>query len=425
MKKVLIMTFHFIKKETIGSIRLRGVAKYLPDFGWEPIILTPQSGSISNTESYCKVIETQYDDIATIWKARLGFKTQSTVKKQLGKPTCKNNKLFIDYILKVWEEIFAYPDANIGWYKHAVKAGEKLLAEGKCDAILSSSNPPTCHLVAKKLKDRFGTPWVADFRDLWTQNHYNEHLLLRKVFEKRLEHKTISNADLLATISNPLADTLKQCYRDKKVHTIVNGFDPDLQNPGAGVSDKFMIVYTGVLYQGKRDPEPLFQSISELIKSGKICSNDIEIQFYGTDDEWLFNDIKKYNLGKVIRVHGPISRKESIHEQRKAQVLLLLTWNHPMEKGVYTGKLFDYLAAQRPVLAMGIPGSVIEELLDETQAGVYVSSIEELKNAILSYYQEYKLTGKVSYKGNLVEIEKYSHREMARKFAEVLDSIIE
>lgn len=425
MKKVLIMTFHFIKKETIGSIRLRGVAKYLPDFGWEPIILTPQSGSISNTESYCKVIETQYDDIATIWKARLGFKTQSTVKKQLGKPTCKNNKLFIDYILKVWEEIFAYPDANIGWYKHAVKAGEKLLAEGKCDAILSSSNPPTCHLVAKKLKDRFGTPWVADFRDLWTQNHYNEHLLLRKVFEKRLEHKTISNADLLATISNPLADTLKQCYRDKKVHTIVNGFDPDLQNPGAGVSDKFMIVYTGVLYQGKRDPEPLFQSISELIKSGKICSNDIEIQFYGTDDEWLFNDIKKYNLGKVIRVHGPISRKESIHEQRKAQVLLLLTWNHPMEKGVYTGKLFDYLAAQRPVLAMGIPGSVIEELLDETQAGVYVSSIEELKNAILSYYQEYKLTGKVSYKGNPVETEKYSHREMARKFAEVLDSIIE
>jgi hypothetical protein len=69
----------------------------------------------------------------------------------------------------------------------------------------------------------------------------------------------------------------------------------------------------------------------------------------------------------MFMVH--ISREESIHEQRKAQVLLLLTWNHPAEKGVYTGKLFDYLAAQRPVLAMGIPGSVIEELLDETQAG--------------------------------------------------------
>ena len=84
---------------------------------------------------------------------------------------------------------------------------------------------------------------------------------------------------------------------------------------------------------------------------------------------------------------------------------MFLTWNHPDEKGVYTGKLFDYLAAQRLVLAMGIPGSVIEELLDKTQSCLYVSSIEELKSAILSYYQEYKLTGKVAYKGNPVEIE--------------------
>lgn len=425
MKKILVITFHFLRKEAIGSIRLRGLAKYLPEFGWKPIILTPQSERISNMESSCKVIETQFDEITTIWKRRLGFKTQSTVKRQLGKPTCKNNKLLIDYALKVWEEIFAYPDVTIGWYKHAVEAGKRLLEEGEYDAILSSSNPATCHLVAKELNDTFGIPWVADFRDLWTQNHYNEHFLLRNVLEKRLEHKTISNADLLTTVSSPLAVMLKQFHRDKKVHTIINGFDPNQLNPGANVSDKFTIVYTGVLYQGKRDPEPLFQAISELVQSDRICSSDIEVQFYGTNDEWLINDIKKHKLEKIISVYGPISREESIDEQRKAQILLLLTWNHPDEKGVYTGKLFDYLTAQRPVLAMGIPGSVIEELLDETQAGLYVSSIEELKSAILSYYHEYKLTGKVSYKGNPVEIDKYSHREMARKFAEVLDGISE
>jgi glycosyltransferase involved in cell wall biosynthesis len=422
VKKVLIITFHFIKKETIGSIRLHGVAKYLPDFGWEPTILTSR-GEISNIESQYKIIETQYADITTIWKQRLGYDTRDSVKKQLGIPIYKNKKLILDYVLKVWEEIFSYPDGRIGWHNYAVKAGEKLLAEGEYDAILSSSKPETCHLVAKKLKDNFDIPWVADFRDLWTQNHYNDRFLLRRFFEKRLECFIISNADVLTTVSNPLATMLKQFHRDKKVHTIVNGFDPDQLNPGEKVLDKFAIVYTGVLYQGKRDPEPLFQAISELIKSGKICLCDIEIQFYGTDDEWLFYDIKKYNLEKVVNVNGPISREESIHKQKIAQVLLLLTWIHPMEKGVYTGKLFDYLAAQRPVLAMGIPGSVIGELLDETQAGVYVSSIEELKNAILSYYQEYKLTGKVSYKGNPVEIEKYSHREMTRKFAEVLDII--
>ncbi len=421
MKNVLIITYHFNKKETIGSIRMRGIAKYLPEYGWNPTILTPQLES--EPECRYNIIETNYDDITTIWKKRLGFKTQDTVKMQLGKPTYKNKKSFIDYVLKIWDEIFAYPDINIGWCKHAVKSGEKLLKEGKYNAILSSSNPATCHLVANKLKTLFGIPWVADFRDLWSQNHYSEHFTLRKILEKRLETTTISAADILTTVSQPLAIKLRENHRKKQVNTIMNGFDPEFKNPGTKTTEKFTIVYTGALYQGKRDPEPLFQATSELINSGKISSSDIEILFFGTDDDWLFNDIRKYNLEKVIKVCGPILREESILQQRKAQVLLLLTWNHPAEKGVYTGKLFDYLAARRPILALGIPGSVIEELLKNTKAGTYVSCVEELKIAILSYYQEYKLTGKVAYKGNLTEIDKYSHREMARKFAGVLDSI--
>lgn len=421
MKNVLIITYHFNKKETIGSIRMRGIAKYLPEYGWNPTILTPQLES--EPECRYNIIETNYDDITTIWKKRLGFKTQDTVKMQLGKPTYKNKKSFIDYVLKIWDEIFAYPDTNIGWYKHAVKSGEKLLKEGKYNAILSSSNPATCHLVANKLKTLFGIPWVADFRDLWSQNHYSEHFTLRKILEKRLETTTISAADILTTVSQPLAIKLRENHRKKQVNTIMNGFDPEFKNPGTKTTEKFTIVYTGALYQGKRDPEPLFQATSELINSGKISSSDIEILFFGTDDDWLFNDIRKYNLEKVIKVCGPISREESILQQRKAQVLLLLTWNHPAEKGVYTGKLFDYLAAQRPILAIGIPGSVIEELFKSTKVGTYVSCVEELKIAILSYYQEYKLTGKVAYKGNLTEIDKYSHREMARQFAKVLESI--
>jgi hypothetical protein len=277
--------------------------------------------------------------------------------------------------------------------------------------------------VANKLKTLFGIPWVADFRDLWTQNHYSEHFILRKILEKRLETTTISAADILTTVSQPLAIKLRENHRKKQVNTIMNGFDPEFKNPGTKTTEKFTIVYTGALYQGKRDPEPLFQATSELINSGKISSSDIEILFYGTDDDWLFNDIKKYKLENVINVCGPILREESIFQQRKAQVLLLLTWNHPGEKGVYTGKLFDYLAAQRPILAIGIPGSVIEELFKSTKVGTYVSCVEELKIAILSYYQEYKLTGKVAYKGNLTEIDKYSHREMARQFAKVLESI--
>ena len=240
MKNVLIITYYFNNKESIGSIRMRGIAKYIPEFGWTPTILTPQVDRTSETEFRYNVIETNYDDITTIWKKRLGFKTQDSVKSQLGIPIYKNKKSMIDYVLKVWEEIFAYPDANIGWYKHAVKAGKRMLAEGKCDAILSSSYPVTCHLVAKELKENFGIPWVADFRDLWTQNHYSEHFMLRKVLEKRLETATISVADVLTTVSEPLAITFREFHQNKQVETILNGFDPEQKNPGTETSKNLL-----------------------------------------------------------------------------------------------------------------------------------------------------------------------------------------
>lgn len=421
MKMVLVITFHFLKKEAIGSIRLRGLANHLPDFGWKPIILTPQSERISNTESSCKIIETQYEDITTIWKKWLGFNTQKTVKKQLGMPTLKNRNLLIDYVLKAWQEIFAYPDFNIGWYKYAVKAGERLLEEVKSDAILSSSSPPTCHLIAKNLKDKYCLPWVADCRDLWTQNHYYKSSHIRKKFETRLEQFTFKNANALTTVSQPLADKLKMLHRNKIIYTITNGFDLNNKNPGVPLSDKFNITYTGSIYKGKQDPEPLLRALNELFLEKKIDIRDVKVDFYGYDDGWLINDIKNYGLECIVDVYGMVTREESLLKQREAQLLLLLNWNDPQEKGIYTGKIFDYLAAQRPILSIGRCGGVVEDLLEQTKAGVHVSSIDDLKSIIFKLYMEYKATGSVSYHGITSEINGYSHREMARKFAEVLD----
>ena len=112
-----------------------------------------------------------------------------------------------------------------------------------------------------------------------------------------------------------------------------------------------------------------------------------------------------------------------MEKQRESQVLLLLLWDHPDEIGVYTGKIFEYLAAQRPVLAIGGPEGVVKDLLAETNAGVYATSVDDVKKALEEYYREYKLKGVVGYNGEKAEIDKYSQREMARKFAEVLGTL--
>lgn len=425
MKKVLIITYHFSQSSTIAAIRLRGLANYLYEFGWEPTILTAKFPNVSEprTDMRVRVIETPYEDLLITWKRRLGLKTDKTLKEQFELPTYKDKNTIADFILNCWTEIFAYPDGEKGWYKFAVDASNKLLQEEKFDVIISSSSPVTSHLIAKELKLKYNIPWIADLRDLWTQNHYYRHSTLRKHIERRLEVRTLSAADALTTVSQPLAENLKELHKGKDAYVIPNGFDPAEIVMESHLSDKFRIVYTGYLYKGKRDPELLFKAIQKLIAEGIIEPDEVVIDFYGYEEGWLERDVERYGLQDIVNVHGLIPREEALKKQRKAQILLLLTWNDPMEKGVYTGKVFDYLAARRPILSWGISSGVVEALLKETNAGVHTSSQEELERALKQFHSEFKLKGRVSYCGINAKIERYSQREMARKFAGVLDRI--
>lgn len=422
MRKVLIISFFFNQMDNIATVRLKGLVKYLPEFGWDPVVLTVKTSP--GQDEKMNVFQTPYDDTVAIWKKRLGIPSDKTLRESdyFSSPE-KQKKRLIDRFIDLWSEIFTYPDRTINWSLSAVQKGEEILTESHFDAILSSMKPPTSHIIARELAKRKKIPWIADFRDLWTQNHYFKHSKIRGFFEKRLELNTLSSAKALVTISYPFSEKLKELHKNKKVYTITNGFDPEQVNPGITLTKKFSITYTGYIYSGRQDPEPLFRVLKILIDEKTIDPATIEVHFFGHHESWLLSDRKKYDLENVVRIHGHISREESIQKQRESQVLLLLTWNDPGEKGIYTGKLFDYLAARRPILAMGLRENVVTDVLGQTQAGMTVSSDEEIKERIVALYREYKEQGYVSYAGIASEIDKYSHRKMAGKFAEALEEI--
>nr|WP_054858913.1 hypothetical protein [Methanobacterium formicicum] len=162
--KVLIITYYFFQNEAIGSFRLRGLNKYLKDYGWEPTILTIKTNESEEVD--CNVIKTEFADPI------------KTVKKKYK----LNDNILSKLFLRVWLEINAYPDVQKKWIKTAVESGRKLLREEQFDAIISSSSPISCHLIAHDLKKEFDIPWIADFRDLWTQNHYYNYTPIRKFF---------------------------------------------------------------------------------------------------------------------------------------------------------------------------------------------------------------------------------------------------
>lgn len=422
MKKVLIISYYFPPDPSIGSLRSGGLAKYLPSFGWEPIILTKKMPYNSD----CRIITTQYsiyDSIAS-FKKIIGISPKIAVSNSLNlSKKGLNSKLF--KMLYFLPEVLAYPDPQKDWYDSAFNFACNFLDREKVDAIISSSYPVTSHIIAHDLNVKYSISWIADFRDLWTQNHYYPYSRIRRFFERRLEVKSLASAESLTTVSPNLAAELKKIHNNIRVFSILNGFDFDeINSLETNLTDKFTITYTGSLYLGKRDPLKLFQALSELFAENTLDPLKVEVRFYGQQKNWMLNEIKKYNLERVVIDCGNVSRDVALLKQRESQILLLLLWDHPSETGVYTGKVFEYLASKRPILAVGGPKGVVNELLEETNAGYFVSSVEEIKDTIIKYYSEYELNGRVSYKGNISKIEKYSQKEMARKFAEILDSFI-
>ncbi len=340
MKNVLIIASFWPYRQ--GSKRTIGLANYLPEFGWQPIILTPPLDG--KPEPQFRVIETPYRDVLGFWKKLFRLSPDEDIRGQVKRRfgiTFK--KSLMDFFLTCGGAIINYPDLDRGWNPFAVKAGEELLQNEHIDAMISIS-PATRHLVASQLKARYKIPWIADFPDLWSQISSYSYGPLRKLIDRRLELKTLSNADALVSISHLWAEKLSMLHKGKPVYTITHGFDPAAVNtPPAKLTAKFTIIYTGIIYVGQQDPSKLFRALRDLISAGTINPDEIEVRFYGPREEWLAREIEEYELSGVVKQYGIVPQHTAIEKQRESQLLLLLDWDDPQEKGSYTGKIFEYL----------------------------------------------------------------------------------
>lgn len=422
MKKVLIIGFLHPYTIPGGSFRTLPLAKYLPEFGWEPVVLTPFLKE--KTVLPFRVLETPYRDAQSFLKRILGFNPETDVKSELinRSGTGKKNTV-LNFLLTRAGEILNYPDSHKGWWRFALESAETLLKNEKIDAMITC-HPTISHIIGSRLKQKYNIPWIADFPDLWSQNHNYGYSPLRKMIDNRLEKKTLLRADVLTTVSLPWADKLKALHVEKKVYPIIHGFDPtEVNKPPVSLTEKFTITYTGMIYKGKQDPTKLFVAIRDLISEKKLHKEDIKIRFFGPTDVWWTKKIIENGLSDVVQLYGNVSKGESIRRQRESQILLYLNWIDSKERGVYAGKIFEYLAARRPVLAIDGSEDVIYKLLVETNAGITAYSLQELKATIFRLYELHKRKRMITYEGKEEKINDYSYIEMTRKFSEILERI--
>lgn len=432
MKKLLIITYYWPPAGGSAVYRWLKFTKYLREFGWEPVVYTAENGEYAELDPEnakdipqgITILKQPIWEPYDLYKKFIGQK--KTEKVNVGFLTEKKKPGFAEAV-SVWiRGNFFIPDARRFWVKPSVNYLSAWLKENPVDAIVSSGPPHSMHLIAMALKRRFNIPWVADFRDPWTKiDFYNElHLTwLADHKHHRLEKKVVTSADSIVTVGNEMRKEF-EAMGAKIAVAITNGFDTADRIEGeVEMDNKFTLAHFGTVNKA-RNPELLWKVLSELVLENKEFAGDLELKFVGRLDNSVREAIQNYQLEQYLTKIDFLPHKDVLLKQRQSQVLLLLINQTHNAGGILTGKFFEYLAAERPVLAIGPTKGDVADILTSSKAGQIVDFDDKagLKACILDYYAKYKTSQLLV---NPAGINNYSRYELTRKLTLLLEGLIE
>ncbi|MBV8325776.1 glycosyltransferase family 4 protein [Chryseobacterium sp.] len=426
-KKILIITYYWPPAGGPGVQRWLKFAKYLPDFGWKPVIYTPENPSYPLVdESLIKEIPEDIEIVRTrIWEPyQLAEKLNKSNKKfkagqfDVGKNQSWKSKL------SIWVRgNFFIPDARVFWVKPSIAFLEKYLKENKIDTVVTSGPPHSLHLIGLGLKEKLpGLKWVADFRDPWTEISYYTHLKLTKSSDKRhrqLENAVFKNADITLATSYTDAENFRKAGANAVC--ITNGFDASDSGERSEESNEkktFTLSYIGVLEQ-LRNPENLWKVLDELVNENAELSKNFTLKFAGRIDDKIMSFIENSSLKNHILNLGYLSHGKAVEEMQNSDILLITNFPNDSSKGIIPGKIFEYLASGKQILSFGPDKADVAKILEETQAGKHFgyTDYEMVKQFILDRFELWK-NGKLSQ--NPQSIEQFSRRNLTKKLTEIL-----
>lgn len=430
MKRVLIITYYWLPSGGAGVQRWLKFVKYLRDFGWEPIVYVPENPEYPSEDfSFEKDIPEELEVIKRpIWEPyniyrRLAGKKGEKINAGF---IAENKKSGWKDKLSIWiRGNFLIPDPRRFWVKPSIKFLSKYLQEKPVDAVVTTGPPHSMHLIGLGLKRHFPQiPWVADFRDPWTNIDFYKDLNLTWFSDKihhKMERKVVQNTDCVVVVSNHMVKEFS-AFNPNRLELITNGFDDsDIENVAVLLDSDFSLSHIGTL-NAARNPVSLWKVLSEISRENETFREDLKIQLIGKVDFSVLEDLERYGLAENLVKTDYLSHDKAIKKQQSSQILLLLINNSQNAKGVLTGKFFEYLAAKRPILAVGPTDGDVADVLDETHAGRIVDFDDEaaMKSIVLEYYNQYK-KGKLEVDSHSVE--KYSRRELTRQLADLLNNL--
>jgi glycosyltransferase involved in cell wall biosynthesis len=424
-KKLLIITYYWPPAGGPGVQRWLKFVKYLPEFNIQPIVYIPENPTYPIVDNG---LESEVSDKAIILKKNIFepyglasfFGKNKTKKISSGIiPNQKKQSVLEKTLLWIRGNLFI-PDARFLWVKPSVKYLKKYIQENNIDTIVTSGPPHSLHLIGLQLKKELNIKWFADFRDPWTTIGYHKSLKLSSYAEKKhkaMEKEVLNSADTII-VTSKTTKTEFQEITTKPIEVITNGYDIE-KIEKKSLDEKFTLAHIGS-FLSERNPTILWESLQELVSENADFKNDFRLKLIGATSQEVLDKISEFKLNDYVQNLGYVSHQEAVEHQRKSQVLLLIEINSTATKSIIPGKLFEYMASERPIIAIGPEGSDFAEIITATNTGVFFNydEKEKLKALLLKYYQEYQ---NKNLKVNAVGLQQYSRKSLTQQLVQILN----
>ncbi len=395
LKRLLLVSYYFPPSGGSGVQRAVKLARYLPQYGWMPTVLTvhPDHAAYPDLDPSLagdippglRVERTYAWDPYALYAGLLGRKKEETIGVGFSTDRAGGRKESLARLIRA--NVFL-PDARVGWVPFALRRGRRLLTEEPYDAVLTTGPPHSSHLIGRSIARRFGIAWAADFRDPWTDISYYHELPLSGVarrIDASLERSVLAGADAVITVSSDLKRLLSS-KTSTPVYIIPNGFDEeDFKHVPLLREPDFVLTHTGTL-TASQNPVSLWKAIRSLLDEGHLAR--LKIRMVGKVDGAVLESVREYCLEDRLELIGYVPHREAVRYMVGAGLLLLSINRSPDAECIITGKAFEYVASGRPVLGVGPRPGDAANLLDETGAGAlyHYDDVEGIRKALLGHY---------------------------------------
>jgi glycosyltransferase involved in cell wall biosynthesis len=411
-KRVLFVGQHSPPSPLSAARRTAGLTKYLSRLGYRVTVLTSKVSGQGEIEGAAEVVRT-----SDLMSSRLNWRRSNLrTLGGAGKDSAyaKASRL----------ETLVVPDVSlVTWLPFAVSRALRLARSGRFDCVITTSPPESTHLVGLALR-RLGIPWIADFRDGWTFETLHDPwpLGFQRRADSALERAVVRRADAVVGVTAPIAEDLRERLAPSRAEVITNGFDPeqiprDVSADAALSRERHSLVHTGRMAVAGRTPRHLLEAVRRLSHESPEDAGKLEVVFAGPLSHEERTLIEAPDLGESARALGPVDHEQALRLQQAADSLLLFAegWTRT---SVATGKLYEYLAAGRPILVLGEESEAARIVL-ETGAGQVVAADDPalLADALRRLVRS---PGKGAVPGS---VEKYSYPEIAAQFASLIEEV--